>query len=108
VLNVLSNAVDMVETGGGVEVATRFEADGLVVAITALGAGLRPEDMPTALDRYGQGGDAKAVASTGFGLPLAKRLIELHGGTATIESDEEFGTVVTLRFPPQRLAASTT
>jgi signal transduction histidine kinase len=107
VLNVLSNAVDMVETGGGVEVATRFEADGLVVAITALGAGLRPEDVPTALDRYGQGGDAKAVASTGFGLPLAKRLIELHGGTATIESNEEFGTVVTLRFPLQRLASGT-
>jgi|GEM_PF-5500975 signal transduction histidine kinase len=105
ILNVLSNAIDLVPSGGIVELATRFDAGGLAVAISALGVGLRPEDVPKAFERYGQGGDAKAVSSTGFGLPLAKRLIELHGGTAALDSGAEFGTTVTLRFPAERLPA---
>ncbi|MGB8842556.1 MAG: HAMP domain-containing sensor histidine kinase [Aliidongia sp.] len=103
ILNVLSNAVDLVPTGGGVALATRFEDDGLAVAISALGVGLRPEEIPDAFERYGQGGEIQAVAGVGFGLPLAKRLIELHGGSAELVSGSDSGTTVTLRFPAERL-----
>jgi signal transduction histidine kinase len=103
IVNVISNAVDLVSAGGGVELATRFDEGGLVVTISALGVALRPEDVPKAFERYGQGGKVKAFNSTGFGLPLAKRLIELHGGTATLDSGTELGTSVVLRFPVERV-----
>jgi signal transduction histidine kinase len=43
---------------------------------------------------------------TGLGLPLVKSLIELHGGTLTIESEPEGGTRVTLHFPAYRVQTS--
>jgi two-component system cell cycle sensor histidine kinase PleC len=102
ILNVLSNAVDLVPAGGGVALTTRLEHDGLLVAISALGVGLRPEEVPHVFERY----EAEGVSGTGFGLPLAKRLIELHGGTADLVSGPDCGTTVTLRFPAERLIAA--
>jgi signal transduction histidine kinase len=103
ILNVISNAVDLVSSGGSVELETRFEQTGLAVAISAVGVALRPEDVSNAFERYGQGGQVKASSGTGFGLPLAKSLIELHGGTATLDSNSDSGTNVTLRFPAERV-----
>jgi two-component system cell cycle sensor histidine kinase PleC len=104
-LNVLSNALDLVAPGGRVGLVTYFEGSVLAVAISASGVGLRPEEVPKAFERFGQGGNTRAVAGIGFGLPLAKRLIELHGGSAKLDSDSGVGTTVTLRFPPDRVAA---
>ena len=106
VLNVLSNALSLAPSGGSIELETRFEGRGLAVAIKASGEGLRPDEIPKALERFGQGGRARASSGTGFGLPLAKRLIELHGGTAELDSERGVGTTVTLRFPAERLVSS--
>ena len=104
VLNVASYALEIVSPGGRVRLATAFEGSGLAVEISASGRGLRPDEVPKAFERFGQGGEAKAGTSSSFGLPLAKRLIELHGGTAELNSYPSLGTVITLRFPSDRLA----
>ena len=103
ILNVVSYALEIVSPGGRVGLATHFEGAGLAVEISATGAGLRPDEIPKAFERFGQGGEAKAGTGSSFGLPLAKRLIELHGGTAELDSDPVAGTTVTLRFPNERL-----
>jgi len=105
ILNVLSNALEIVTPGGHIALTTRFEQGGLAIEVCASGMGLRPEEVPRAFERFGQGGSAKTGTATGFGLPLAKRLIELHGGTAELDSDRDVGTTVTLRFPRERLAS---
>ena len=43
------------------------------------------------------------MAGTGLGLPLTRSLIELHGGSLTIDSRIGAGTTVALRFPPERV-----
>jgi signal transduction histidine kinase len=104
IVNVVSNALDIVPIGGRVGLESRFERGSLAVEISASGVGLRPDEIPRAFERFGQGGAAKTGTGSGFGLPLAKRLIELHGGTAQLVSDSEMGTRVILRFPADRMA----
>jgi signal transduction histidine kinase len=46
---------------------------------------------------------SRSHAGAGLGLPITNTLIELHGGTLAIESEIGRGTVVTVRFPPERV-----
>ncbi len=73
VRNVVSNALDIVSPGGSIGLETRFDARGLAVSISASGVKMLPEDVPKAFERFGQGGNVKAVTGSGAGLPLAKR-----------------------------------
>jgi signal transduction histidine kinase len=105
-VNLLSNAVKFTEAGGEVKVAVVHRRDGMDVTVSDTGIGMAPEDIPTALARFGQIDSrlARKYEGTGLGLPLSKRLIELHGGTLTIESALDVGTVVTVSFPAARVA----
>jgi signal transduction histidine kinase len=105
-VNLLSNAVKFTEAGGEVKVAVVHRRDGMDVTVSDTGIGMAPEDIPTALARFGQIDRrlARKYEGTGLGLPLSKRLIELHGGTLTIESALDVGTVVTVSFPAARVA----
>ena len=63
-----------------------------------------PEEIPRALQPFGQVDNslARTHGGTGLGLPLAKRLVELHGGTMTIDSARGKGTTVAFALPPER------
>lgn len=65
------------------------------------------KDIPRALEPFGQIDSAlnRKYAGTGLGLSLAKRLAELHGGTLTIESEENVGTTVSVLLPAGRIVA---
>ncbi len=68
---------------------------------------MAPEDIPKALELFGQVDSkiSRKYAGTGLGLPLAKHLVELHGGTLTIESELNVGTTVTIILPSSRVGA---
>jgi signal transduction histidine kinase len=104
-LNLLSNAIKFTPRGGEIRAAA-FESDaGLVVSVVDTGIGMAPEDIPTALERFGQVDSrlSRAYEGTGLGLPLAKQLIELHGGTLEVESAPGRGTTVTVLVPRARV-----
>lgn len=109
-LNLLSNAVKFTPSGGSVSLRASLNILGelsLVVADT--GIGMAPQDVPKALERFGQV-DSKLTRKfegAGLGLPLAKQLMELHGGTLTLTSSQNAGTVVTVTFPVDRLVRET-
>jgi signal transduction histidine kinase len=65
------------------------------------------DELTIALERFGQvdAGLERRYEGTGLGLPLAKSLIELHGGTLQIDSDKGTGTTATITLPPQRVIA---
>jgi signal transduction histidine kinase len=62
---------------------------------------MAPEQIPIALERFGQVTSdlARQYDGAGLGLPLAKKLTELHGGTLTIESALDVGTRITVTLP---------
>jgi signal transduction histidine kinase len=104
-LNLLSNAVKFTPDGGEVAVSAFLNGEGLHVAVADTGIGIAQEDIPRALARFGQIDSAlsRKHAGTGLGLPLAKELAELHGGTLAIASEVGTGTTVTVTFPPARI-----
>lgn len=106
-LNVLGNAVKFTPAGGRIRISARRRGAALAVAIADNGIGIAPEDIPKALERFGQVDTslARRYEGTGLGLPLSKRLMELHDGNLEIESVLGAGTTITLVFPPSRLVA---
>jgi PAS domain S-box-containing protein len=107
-LNLLSNAVKFTREGGRVAVGAELRADGsLAVTIDDTGIGIAPENIPRALAPFSQVDSSltRRYEGTGLGLPLVKSLIELHGGTLQLESEERKGTLATVVFPAERVRA---
>jgi signal transduction histidine kinase len=105
-LNLLSNAVKFTRTGGQVRISVTLPAKGgLEIAVADSGIGMRPEDIPVALEPFRQVDNSftRRYEGTGLGLPLAKTLTELHGGRLTLESEIDKGTTARVWLPPDRL-----
>jgi PAS domain S-box-containing protein len=106
--NLVSNASKFTPAGGKVSVsASAGKKSGLRIQVEDTGVGIKPEDIVTALAPFGQlhNSNAPDDSGTGLGLPLAKSLVERHGGKLNLASQPGKGTVVTLQFPPMRLVA---
>jgi len=107
-LNLLTNAVKFTPEGHAVTVSAHVADSGaMVVRVTDQGCGIREEDIPKVLQPFGQVTNSSPLlrsdVGTGLGLPLARRLVELHGGLLNLESVFGEGTTVTVTLPPQRV-----
>jgi len=104
-INLLSNAVKFTPAGGEVTVSVEHDpASGLAFRVADTGIGIPAEKLPTALAPFGQidSGLDRKFDGIGLGLPLAKRLVELHDGRMEIASEPGKGTVVSALFPTKR------
>ncbi|MDM0052318.1 ATP-binding protein [Variovorax sp. J22R115] len=105
VVNLLSNAVKFTPAGGRVRLsARRVEKAGkpmAEVSVADTGVGIAPEDQALVFDEFRQaGGDyLRKAEGTGLGLSLAKRFVELHGGTLGVESRLGEGATFTFLLP---------
>jgi PAS domain S-box-containing protein len=107
-INLLANAVKFSEPGGTVAVRTALAANGaFAIAVIDHGIGMAPEEIPIALTPFRQvnAGLQRKYEGTGLGLPIAKQLVEMHGGTLTIDSARGAGTTVTVLLPAMRVMA---
>ncbi|MBC8022663.1 MAG: sensor histidine kinase [Burkholderiales bacterium] len=101
VLNLLSNAVKFTPSGGTVELRAKVEEGWLVVSVRDTGIGISQEERAAIFQEFHQVrtvGSAKHEG-TGLGLPLSRRLVELHHGTLTVQSESGRGSTFTARFP---------
>jgi len=99
--NLLSNAIKFTPEGGQVTVRGRRVGSLVEVAVADTGIGIRPADQERIFGEFEQVDSAYArqVQGTGLGLPLTRRLVELHGGTLTLESAEGKGSTFTFTLP---------
>lgn len=104
-VNLLSNAIHFTPDGGLVTVSARNDAGaGLAICISDTGIGMTEAEIAIALTPFRQvdASLSRQHQGTGLGLPLAKRLVELHGGSLEIESLPGEGTWVQVRLPGDR------
>ncbi|MGC2084133.1 MAG: DUF3369 domain-containing protein [Bradyrhizobium sp.] len=86
--NLVSNAIKYSQIGGGIIIEVAAEAANIALRVTDEGAGLSPEDLGRLFGRF-QRLSAKPTAgesSTGLGLSIVKRIIDMHGGEVTADS----------------------
>jgi signal transduction histidine kinase len=108
-LNLLSNAIKFAP-GGAVLLTAAIEHDGaLDIAVADTGIGMSAGDVAVALMPFGQVNNmiTRKHSGTGLGLPLAKAMMEMHGGELCVDSALARGTTVALRFPAARVLVRT-
>ena len=107
IVNLLSNAVKFTPSGGKVRAVCAHTDAGVLIIVSDTGVGMAPMEIPKAMEPFGQIDSklSRKYEGTGLGLPLAKDLVELHGGSLTIESQVNVGTTVTIALPKSRIIA---
>ncbi len=104
-LNLMSNAIKFTETGGKVRVSVQHQIIGekrvhFRIDIADTGIGMTNHDITQAMQSFGQVDNtlSRKYEGTGLGIPLSKKLVELHKGSMEIESELGVGTIVHLQF----------
>ena len=108
-LNLLSNAIKFTPQGGEIWLKVGWTASGgQYMSVKDTGPGIPEEEIPIVLASFGQGSNSikSAEQGAGLGLPIAKSLVDLHGGTFTLKSKLRIGTEVVVTFPPERVVAA--
>ncbi|MEQ1716871.1 MAG: ATP-binding protein, partial [Hyphomicrobium sp.] len=101
--NLLSNAVGFSKSGNTVEITCWREAGSIIFMVEDHGLGIPKEEISRVFQRFVSGGRGGKHRGAGLGLSVVKSLVELHGGSISIESEEDRGTRVTVRVPERPL-----
>jgi PAS domain S-box-containing protein len=99
--NLLSNAVKFTGSGGAVTVTLHQTGNGVTATVSDTGVGIRRDVLPFVFDRFRQA-DASSTrlhGGLGLGLAIVRHIVELHGGTVTVQSDEGRGASFTVELP---------
>jgi two-component system cell cycle sensor histidine kinase PleC len=108
-LNLLSNAIKFTPQGGEIWLKVGWTVSGgQYISVKDTGAGIPEEEIPIVLASFGQGSNSikSAEQGAGLGLPIAKSLVDLHGGTFALKSKLRIGTEVIVTFPPERVVTA--
>jgi two-component system heavy metal sensor histidine kinase CusS len=97
--NLVENAVRHTAPGGSIEIAVADRGANSEVSVKDNGSGIATEHLPRVFDRFYRADSSRSSEGVGLGLALVKSIMDLHGGSAGIESQPGRGTLVTLTFP---------
>ncbi|MBW3535190.1 MAG: GAF domain-containing protein [Gemmatimonadetes bacterium] len=100
--NLIANALRFTPDGGSITVGARPEDDVVAFFVADTGPGIPEDDLPHLFDRFWKGRNS---TGTGLGLPIAKGIVEVHGGTLSVETEEGRGTTFTFTLPLADAAA---
>ena len=109
VLNLLSNSIKFTPQGGEIWIKVGWTASGgQYLSVKDTGSGIAEDEIPIVLASFGQGSNSikSAEQGAGLGLPIAKSLVDMHGGTFTLKSKLRIGTEVIVTFPPERVTSA--
>ncbi|GGJ99361.1 two-component sensor histidine kinase [Lentibacillus kapialis] len=99
--NLLANAIRYSESGGAVEISANSDKNTVTVTVEDNGIGINETDIPHLFERFYKVDKARTRTekSTGLGLSIVKKIIELHGGTITVESKPLEGSQFHVTLP---------
>ncbi len=102
ILILLDNAVKYTPDGGRVSINSRIEGRNAVIKVIDSGPGIGPRDIPRIFDRFYRADHSRSkieVSGFGLGLPIVKRVVELHHGSVSVSSKIGSGSTFTVRLP---------
>jgi signal transduction histidine kinase len=99
VFNLVSNAVKFTPRDGRIDVSARLGDGQVEIAVADTGPGIAREELETIFEEFKQATDGKRAEGTGLGLPLSRKLVELHGGHLWVESEPGHGSTFRFTLP---------
>ncbi|MDR2999571.1 MAG: HAMP domain-containing histidine kinase [Microbacterium sp.] len=97
--NLVENAAKYSDAAQPIDVTYARDHDGLRIIVTDRGPGMPPEDAARAFDRFWRADATRSTPGHGIGLSLVRRIAELHGGRARLQSTPGKGTTATITLP---------
>ena len=99
--NLTDNAMKYTQDGGSVQVSLTGEGEELVWRVRDNGVGIPLEDQEHIFDRFYRVDKARSreTGGTGLGLSIVRQLVNMHGGTVSVESEPGAGSCFTVRLP---------
>ncbi|CDZ44291.1 sensor histidine kinase [Neorhizobium galegae] len=97
--NLLSNAVKYSPAGSKIRVSGWKEGQRVLVSVSDSGIGMDADDLPKLFEPYFRARSATGIAGTGIGLNIVKEIVELHGGSISVQSILGKGTTFTVELP---------
>jgi two-component system, OmpR family, heavy metal sensor histidine kinase CusS len=97
--NLVDNALRFTPENGSIQIALAERTNDFEVAVSDNGSGVAPEHLPRVFDRFYRAEPSRGSDGAGLGLALVKSIVDLHGGTARIQSEVGRGTTVRITFP---------
>jgi len=97
ILNLFINAQQAMSGGGELMIRTNRQKEDAVIQISDTGSGISPDKLPNIFDTY----YSSRPQGSGLGLPTAKKIVEAHNGTITVDSVPGKGTLFTIKLPVQ-------
>jgi two-component system heavy metal sensor histidine kinase CusS len=101
VSNLVENALRFTSAGGTIQISVAATAAHSQISVADTGCGIAEEHLPRVFDRFYRIDSSRSSQGSGLGLALVKSITDLHGGSATVKSEVDRGTSVTLTFPNQ-------
>lgn len=98
VINLLTNALDAVASGGSLSLALACDADDVCIVVADDGAGVAPDVLPRVFEPFVT--TKEPGRGTGLGLAISRAIVARHGGRIDLASAPGRGTTVTVRLPP--------
>jgi len=101
ILNIISNGIKHGQQSDVLVACSLAEGNRLCISVTDGGDGIEAADMSKIFDPYTNINHPhqSSIESTGLGLPLCKRLVDLHGGTIHVETSKGEGSCFSIYFP---------
>ncbi len=100
VYNVLKNAIEFNHDGGHVRVRVNLEEDNLRIIVEDTGTGIPQDELTRIFDYLYRVDSARSIdGGTGMGLSITRRILQLHGGSISVESEVDKGSLFTLQLP---------
>jgi two-component system heavy metal sensor histidine kinase CusS len=99
VSNLVDNALRFTPEDGKIQISVTVTAAHSEVTVSDSGCGIAPKHLPRVFGRFYRADSSRSSDGAGLGLALVKSIVDLHGGSARIESEVNRGTTVTLTFP---------
>lgn len=105
-INVVGNAAKFSDAGSVVTIAGRLLADSIQISVRDRGIGIAAKDIDSIFEPYNRSSSqaAQTRSGTGLGLPIARALIEAHGGSLVLDSEVNVGSTLTISLPRKRVA----